>query len=172
MPYRHPSTVSRTTVLVLLVALASCSRANESVASVTTSGGSVSATTMMDMSADEMAAMDRGATTVTTVKGLVGDCSDFMPSDILSSEDAVVVFSEQRVCQAYVTVRPGTTVSWQNVSATDHKVIILDDSGAQVDAVTVAAESTSSQRFDEAGLFRFTLSALPAFTGVVEVVTP
>ena len=99
-------------------------------------------------------------------------CAQHMPADILSAEQAVVEFDRGRVCLAYVTVRPGTPVSWHNTDDIGHQVTLQTESGGEVAKLVVPAGGTIQKSLPDAGIYRFKLSSTPSFTGTVEVKAP
>jgi plastocyanin len=99
-----------------------------------------------------------------------GECASRMPGDVLTAAEAVVRFSAQRVCLGYVTVAPGTEVSWQN--AGDQPGTVTVTTPTPVTSPAVAPGDTWTHRFDDRGVFSYRIDVLPAFVGTVEVVSP
>ncbi len=95
-----------------------------------------------------------------------------MPGEILSAADAVVRFSPEQVCPGYVTIAPGTDVTWANVDTVAHTVTITegnnDPQGKPVASTTVAPGTTWVRAFDQAGVYTFTTDAIPSFRGTVD----
>jgi plastocyanin len=113
-----------------------------------------------------------GDTTATTTGGF--DCTFGTPGQILSAEQAVVKFSPSGVCPGYVTIAPGTAVTWQNQDTVSHTVTVTEGNlpGGKVVATGTAAPGGSwVQPFATEGFYLYVTDALPSFRGVVEVTT-
>jgi plastocyanin len=110
-------------------------------------------------SADPMLPNNKGA----------GGCPSRMPGELLLAEEAVVKFTPESVCPGYVTVLPGTPVTWQNNGKESATVTVTrSDNGDAVVTFDLAAGATHVVPFDTAGTFLYRVSSLPAFTGTVE----
>ncbi len=101
-----------------------------------------------------------------------GTCVSRMPGEVLAAIDAVVQFSTSQVCPGYVTVRPGTPVTFTNEDAVAHTVTIQE--GTLPGGKTIASGSAPPggswvQPFDTLGSFTYVLDAIPSFRGTVEV---
>ena len=96
-------------------------------------------------------------------------CDMHMPGDLLTAEQALVTFDAQHVCLGYVTVTEGTPVRWRNDDAAAWEVQLLTDDAVVIDTVAIGPGETIEHTFDTAGVYRFTYSAIDAFTGTVEV---
>lgn len=101
-------------------------------------------------------------------------CVSRMPGEILSAEEAVVRFSPSQVCPGYVTIVPGTPVTFVNDDTQTRTVTITEGNlpdGAVVATGTVDAGGTWVRTFDTAGTFTYVTDAIPTFRGAVEVTT-
>ena len=99
-----------------------------------------------------------------------------MPGDLLAEADAVVRFDSTEICPGYVTVAPGTAVTWRNHDQDAAAVQILDaypgpDAGS-VGGGMVAAHADWQRRFEEPDVYYYTVEAIPGFVGTVEVRVP
>lgn len=99
----------------------------------------------------------------------LGDCPQRMPGDLLTAEEARVRFNTQMVCLGYVTVVPGTIISWINDDVADHTVTLLDDEGNELNHFEVAAGRTVTTPAAGTGVYRFKTTAIESFTGTIEV---
>lgn len=99
-------------------------------------------------------------------------CDMHMPGDLLTAEQALVTFDAQHVCLGYVTVTEGTPVRWRNDDAAAWELQLLTDDAVVIDTLAIGSGETIEHTFDEAGIYRFTYSAIEAFTGTVEVQKP
>lgn len=101
-----------------------------------------------------------------------GGCVTRMPGQILSAEEAVVRFSPSQVCPGYVTIAPGTPVTFANQDTKAHTITITEGNlpGGKVVADGVAEPGQTWVRtFDTLGAFTYTTDAIPSFRGTVEV---
>jgi plastocyanin len=114
-----------------------------------------------------------GTATDSTDAGRQGfDCTFRMPGEILTADEAVVRFDPTGVCPGYVTIAPGTPVTWQNIDTVEHTVTITEGNlpgGKEVATGTVPPGGTWVRTFDSEGFSLFVTDAIPAFRGVVEV---
>ncbi len=97
-----------------------------------------------------------------------------MPGEILTEAEAVVRFSTAKACPGYVTVRPGTEVTFHNEDSTAHRVTINGTNATGETLPEVASGvaqpgATWVLAFDDLGMFSYTLDAIPTFRGTVEV---
>lgn len=100
-----------------------------------------------------------------------GWCATPGPGVPLSAEQATVAFSTDQVCPGYVTVEPGTAVTWRNDADAEQRVVVTTGragDGPVVHEVDLAPGATFEQQLDP-GIYTFTVSAIPAFRGTVEV---
>lgn len=103
-----------------------------------------------------------------------GRCVSRMPGEILTADEAVVHFSPSQVCPGYVTVAPGTPVSFVNEDTQAHTITITEGNlpdGAVVTTTSVATGETWVQTFDAVGTFSYVTDAIPTFRGAIEVTT-
>lgn len=101
-------------------------------------------------------------------------CVSRMPGEILTEAEAVVRFSTAKACPGYVTVRPGTKVTFHNEDSTAHRVTINGTNATgetlpEVGSGVAQPGATWVLTFDDLGMFSFTLDAIPTFRGTVEV---
>ena len=97
-----------------------------------------------------------------------------MPGQILSAEEAVVRFSPSQVCPGYVTIVPGTPVTFKNQDTATHSITISEGNmpgGKVVMTGTAEAGRAWVQTFDTLGTFTYVTDAIPSFRGTVEVTT-
>lgn len=99
-------------------------------------------------------------------------CAQHMPGDLLTAEQAMVIFDSQHVCLAYVTVTAGTGVTWHNEDSVARTVTIVDGNGAEVMSFEVPAGGAVTRSLDVAGVYNYRLSAIETFLGTVEVQEP
>ena len=99
----------------------------------------------------------------------LGGCAMHMPGELLSAEEAVVRFDPQMVCLGYVTVLPGTPITWINADTADHEVAILDDEGKELNRFGVAAGESTTTPAAATGIYRYKVTAIETFTGTIEV---
>jgi len=156
---RRKAGVLAVLVIVSMGGLAACSSSSD-----TTTHSLVIGTAMTP------AEMGRSGSSTVAPDGVT--CPQYMPTDILSAEQAVVEFDRGRVCLAYVTVRPATPVSWHNTDDIEHRVTLQTESGGEVAQLVVPAGGTVQKSLPDAGIYRFKLSSTPSFTGTVEVKAP
>jgi plastocyanin len=110
--------------------------------------------------------------TATTADGF--NCNAGTPGQILTPDQAVVKFSPSGVCPGYVTVTPGTTVTWQNQDTVSHTITVTEGNlpgGKVVATGTAPPGGTWTQAFPTEGFNLYVTDALPSFRGVVEVTT-
>lgn len=102
-----------------------------------------------------------------------GKCLSRMPGEILTADEAVVRFTPSQICPGYVTVAPGTPVTFKNNDTASHVVTITEGTsgtGKTVATATVAAGKTWAQSSDTPGSSTFVIDAIPSFRGTIEVV--
>lgn|GEM_PF-3428973 len=100
-------------------------------------------------------------------------CVSRMPGEVLTAEQAVVSFTPERVCPGYVTIAPGTPVTFRNDDDVAHAVTISAGNlpgGASVAEQSIEPGATWVQPFATAGMFSYATDAIPSFTGTVDVV--
>lgn len=101
-------------------------------------------------------------------------CVSKMPGEILTEAEAVVAFSTTKACPGYVTIRPGTEVTFRNEDSVAHRITI-NGTNATGEKLPVVANGTAqpgatwAHTFDDLGMFSYTLDAIPTFRGTVEV---
>jgi plastocyanin len=96
-------------------------------------------------------------------------CAQHMPGDLLSASEAMVVFDPEHVCLGYVTVRPGTAITWHNVDSVEHQVRIEDGNGTELMSFSVPGGGAAQRSVDTGGVYRFKVSAIESFVGTIEV---
>ncbi|MEZ5323123.1 MAG: hypothetical protein R2698_13805 [Microthrixaceae bacterium] len=104
--------------------------------------------------------------------GELADCGHFMPGELLTPEQAVVGFSADKVCPAYITVTTKVPTGFHNSGAVSASVTILDEAGAEQATMTVRPGETRRWQTGKAAIYRFSLSVIPTFTGTIEVHEP
>jgi plastocyanin len=100
------------------------------------------------------------------------NCSSRMPGEALSAAEAVVLFSQEAVCPAYVTVVVGTPVTWHNLDDVERTVRIVDgqtEDGELVEEIPLQPDEQAERTFEEPGFLTFTTDALPDARGTVEL---
>ncbi|MGZ4705487.1 MAG: cupredoxin domain-containing protein [Acidimicrobiales bacterium] len=130
-----------------------------------------------ESSLDESAAGAPTSTTSVPEAGseptyMMGKCTFRMPGEILSAEEAVVWFSTDHVCPGYVTVAPGTEVTFANEDTSAHSVAIAEGAmpgGAEIARASIEPGETWVRSFDSVGSFTYTTDAIPTFLGTIEV---
>ena len=101
-------------------------------------------------------------------------CISRMPGEILTEAEAVVRFSTTKACPGYVTIRPGTKVTFHNEDSVAHRITVNPTNATGEQLPEVAAGTAGPGRtwmhvFDDLGMFSFSLDAIPSFRGPVEV---
>jgi plastocyanin len=107
-----------------------------------------------------------------TASDALENCSSRMPGEALSAAEAVVLFSQEAVCPAYVTVVVGTPVTWRNVDDVERTVRIVDgqtEDGEVIEELTLQPDEQAVRTFDDPGFLTFTTDALPDARGTVEL---
>ena len=99
----------------------------------------------------------------------LGDCAQHMPGEVLTAADAVERFDTQMVCLGYVTVTPGTAITWTNRDTAAHDVTILDDEDRRINGFTVGAGESVTTPAAAVGVYRFRTTAIDSFVGTIEV---
>jgi len=121
-----------------------------------------------------MASMGASTSTSPGTAVAEGQCISRMPGEILTADEAVVRFSTTRVCVAYVTIKPGTPVTFKNEDSVAHTISITETdltTGAPVADGVAGPGLTWVRTFDTEGVFSFVTDAIPSFHGTVEVTT-
>lgn len=101
-----------------------------------------------------------------------GFCPPSMPGEIMSADEAVVKFSPTQVCPGYVTVVPGTEVTFNNLDTKPADVTVYAGPGDDADEVWTAnlgpgkSESTS---FDDPTVLYYVVSSIESFRGTIEI---
>ncbi len=101
-----------------------------------------------------------------------GRCITRMPGEILSADEAVVRFTPEQVCPGYVTIVPGTPVTFLNADTVEHTITITEGNAPDGTVVTTGIAppgGTWVQTFDALGTFSYLTDAIPSFRGTVEV---
>lgn len=101
-----------------------------------------------------------------------GRCISRMPGEILTAEEAVVRFSSQQVCPGYVTILPGTAVTFKNRDTVAHTITITEGNmpdGKEIANGIAEPGQTWVREFNTLGTFTFVTDAVPSFRGSVEV---
>jgi plastocyanin len=104
-----------------------------------------------------------------------GQCISRMPGQILTADEAVVRFSPSQVCPGYVTIVPGTPVTFKNQDTKAHTITITEGNMPDGKAVTngiAEPGQTWVRTFDTVGTYTYVTDAIPTFRGTVEVTTP
>lgn len=157
-PTRHLRTLCAAGMLAV-VALGCSSSTEQATTTSTTSGASTPAT---------------GGQTTTPVIDDDGRCITRMPGEILSADEAVVRFTPVQVCPGYVTIAPGTPVTFTNADTVVHTITITEGNmpdGAVVATGTAEPGGSWVQTFDTLGSYSYVTDAIPSFRGTVEVTT-
>jgi plastocyanin len=164
-PRRRTSAIPRLAVILAVAAVLPTAALGCS-----SSKGSASAPTSTTIASD---GTTPGTATDSTGTGRQGfDCTFRMPGEILTADEAVVRFDSTGVCPGYVTIAPGTPVTWQNIDTVEHTVTVTEGNlpgGKEVATDTVPPGGTWVRTFDSEGFSLFVTDAIPAFRGVVEV---
>lgn len=119
---------------------------------------------------------DAGTDAVSTTVGPATEadfaCESHMPGEPLDATEAVVGFSTEQICPAYVTVVSGTPVTWHNRSDEARTVRIVEgptEDGEVVEEIELGPDEMAERTFDEPGYLTFTTDALPDARGTVEI---
>lgn len=153
-----------------LVLLAACSGDDSTTPAspAATSGGSAAATATSGGVASGMGSMSHEAD-----PNDPNSCVARMPGELLTAAEAVVKFSSERVCPGYVTVAPGTTVTWLNRDNVARTVTVSTGMGTNGDVVVQQSVRPGEQfqrDFTTVGVFSYRTDAIPSFQGTIEVV--
>lgn len=170
---KHTSRRRRSAAWGVLLSFVVVSGISGACSSPTEASDQSPSTTVHDMSSMDMGsttASGDGAGTAGSVRKV--ECAQHMPGDLLKAEQAMVIFDSQHVCLGYVTVLEGTEVTWHNTDPVEHQVTIVDDNDKKVTAFEVASDGASTYTIDDAGLYRFKVSAIETFVGTIEVQKP
>lgn len=126
-------------------------------------------------SASSTSTKDRTTTTMAGHGAVDADCPSYMPGQVLTPEQATVQFDESRVCPGYVTVAPGTVVTFKNTgkevaTITLTKSYQLDSE--LVDKLTVEPGDYKTFVRDTPMTIYYHPSSVPTFRGEVEIIDP
>jgi plastocyanin len=141
---------------VLVPALAGACSAAAQEATSTTTTAKAAAHDMSDMSMP------------TSGSGKV-ECAQHMPGDLLTADEAMVIFDAEHVCLGYVTVVVGTAVTWHNSDDVERRVIVEDGNGTALMTFDIAPKGTAQRALKVAGVYHFRTSAIETFVGTIEV---
>lgn len=181
--HRHPLTTLALSGIALLAAVSSGACSKQETASPTPTTAAGGTPTIQGLH-------DSGP--VTPATGPLEGCISKVPGEFLTEAEAVVRLSPSAVCPGFVTVKPGTTVTFTNTDATKPHTLVITrgtaapttterDPSAPASAVpttaaeapvlstTIPAGGTATQTFDTAGQFTFTTDAIPGYRGTVDV---
>ena len=79
------------------------------------------------------------------------ECAQHMPGDLLTADEAMVIFDAEHVCLGYVTVLAGTAITWHNADTVERRVIVRDDAGAELMTFDIPAAGTAVRALNSAG---------------------
>ena len=99
-------------------------------------------------------------------------CPPSMPGEEMSAAEAVVRFSPSQICPGYVTVRPGTLVTFENLGDAAVKVTITDGpkaSAKELTATELAPKQAMKTTFESPGSVYYLVSSIESFRGTIEV---
>jgi len=114
------------------------------------------------------------ATTVaaTPGTGLTQDqCESRTPGEVLTADQARVLFDASQICPSFVTIGVATPVTFDNQDTVDHTITIVagaSPSGQVLDEQVVPSGGTWVRPFTDAGQFAFKIDHFPSI-GVVQV---
>lgn len=109
----------------------------------------------------------------TTPETTTPDCPTFMLGEVLTAPEAHVLVSSERVCPGYVTVNPGTPVTFENRDDEPLTVSITEgweESSDEVTSLEVGPGATAEFVSEEPAVRYFRLSMVPTFLGTIEYV--
>jgi hypothetical protein len=162
--------MSRLRIVALLVtlvplAIGGCSSAaNGSEGEADTSSGMHDMAGMTGMTG--MPGMSDPASSTETGKV---NCAQHMPGDVLTAEEAMVIFDTEHVCLGYVTVAQGTAITWHNTDDLEQRVIVEDENGTELMTFDIVPGGATQRALKDVGVYRYRLSAIAAFVGTIEV---
>jgi hypothetical protein len=90
----------------------------------------------------------------------------------MSATEAVVRFSPTQICPGYVTVRPSTPITFENLGDSAAEVTILDGVSADAERFTsTTLEPGEAKRtiLAKPGSVFYRVSAIESFRGTIEV---
>jgi plastocyanin len=154
--------VAPAAVLTALLLVGSCGGSDDGASSTT------AATAATEAPAATAAA---GATTP------ADPCTPRAPGEIVPQAEAVIRLRDGQVCPGYLTVAPGTAVTWRNEATSSWTITVRamtptgPAAGDPVTSFTVDPGTSTTWPFGQLGTFAYTIDAIPTFTGVVEVTT-
>ncbi|MFN8052610.1 MAG: hypothetical protein U0Q22_14280 [Acidimicrobiales bacterium] len=154
---RVRTVIAPVTLLLAAVVAGGCSSAPDAATGPTT-------TSIMDMT--DMPGMDMS--TVTGADGKVV-CAQHMPGDVLTAEQAMVIFDKEHVCLGYATIKEGTPITWHNADTATQYVTVTDEKGAEVMHFDVDPGGSASRLVKPAGVYRYKVTAIESFVGTIEV---
>lgn len=114
-----------------------------------------------------------GGTDNTGVPGPGGaTCISKAPGELYTAAEAVIRFSPESICPGFVTVAPGTPVTFANLGTEAYTVTL--SRGTQADAPVLATETVAPgatwvQTFDATGDVTFRISAIRGFLGTIHI---
>lgn len=117
------------------------------------------------------------ATTATTAArtsatGLTQDeCVSRTPGEVMTADEAKVLFDASQICPNYVTINPGTEVTFDNRDSASHTVTIMagaSQTGQVLEEHTLEPGTTWVRAFPDAGQYTFKVDHFPSI-GVVDV---
>jgi plastocyanin len=117
------------------------------------------------------------ATTTTTAAhtsatGLTQDeCVSRTPGEVMTADEAKVLFDATQICPTFVTINPGTQVTFDNRDPQSHTVTILagaSQTGQVLEEHTLEPGTTWVRAFPDAGQYTFKVDHFPSI-GVVQV---
>lgn len=116
--------------------------------------------------------------TTTTMAGhgtLDANCPSYMPGQVLTPEQATVQFDESRVCPGYVTVAPGTLVTFKNTGSKAATITLTKSyqiDSELIDKLTVEAGDIQTFVRDTPMTIYYHPSSVPTFRGEIEIIDP
>lgn len=116
--------------------------------------------------------------TTTTMAGhgtVDPECPSYMPGQVLTPEQATVQFDETRVCPGYVTVAPGTLVTFKNTGKKAATITLTKSyqlDSELVDKLTVEPGDIQTFVRDTPMTVYYHPSSVPTFRGEVEIIDP
>lgn len=99
-------------------------------------------------------------------------CVSHMPGEILTAEEAVVRFQGGAICPGYVTVRPGTPITFQNIDDVAHTVVIgtgLTPDEDVLESTQLTPGQSWAKTFDEPQTVNYFVDGFEGFRGTLEV---
>jgi plastocyanin len=157
------ATLATAAVGLLAAGLTGCSSSSDDAATTTTTVFTPAATSAQTT-------LPPGSTT--TLEVPEGWCQSFPPGQVLTPEQANVRVRDGAICPGYITVLPGTPITFSNLDSVDHTVVIgseLTPDEGVVDSKDLAPDDTWVVTYDADVTYNYFVTSFEGFRGVLQV---